>query len=53
MMQEYDLSGTGTLSVPAEATMQPSEQILQNILNFARCYQNIEAEGLHMKVFLN
>ena len=33
--------------------VQPSEQIVQNILSFARCCQNVEAGGLKMKLFLN
>lgn len=33
--------------------IQPSEQILQNIMSFARCCQNVEVGGIKMRLFLN
>ena len=53
MMQEYDFINTDTFPTSASTSIQPSEQILQNILSFARCCQNVEAGGLKMKLFLN
>ena len=37
----------------AKGNIQPSEQILQNIMSFARCCQNVDAGGLKMRLFLN
>ncbi len=53
MMQEYDFLGADTFSATASTSIQPSEQVLQNILSFARSYQYVNAEGLQIKIFLN
>jgi hypothetical protein len=53
MMQEYDFINTDTFPTSASTSIQPSEQILQNIMSFARCCQNVDAGGLKMRLFLN
>ena len=53
MMQDYDFSNTDTFPFSASTSIQPSEQILQNIMSFARCYQNVDAAGMRLKIFLN
>ena len=53
MMQEYDFINTDTFPTSASTSIQPSEQILQNIMSFARCYQQVVAGGMEMKLFLN
>ena len=53
MMQEYEFTPADTFPTSASTSIQPSEQILQNILSFARCCQNISAGGLKIKLFLN
>jgi hypothetical protein len=53
MMQEYEFTQADTFPTSASTTIQPSEQILQNIMSFARCCQNIEAGGLNIRLFLN
>ena len=53
MMQEYEFTPADTFSTSASTTIQPSEQILQNIMSFARCCQNVNAGGLKMRLFLN
>ena len=52
MMKDYEFEET-EMSLAAEATVQPSEQVLQNIINFARSYQTIDVEGVRLKLFLN
>ncbi len=58
MMQEYDLKqdlwsvGTNTSSESA-STVQPSERVIQNILNFARCTQCINVRNVRIKLYLN
>lgn len=52
-MQEYDFINTDTFPDTASTSIHPSEQILQNIMSFARCCQNVDAGGLKMKLFLN
>ena len=52
-MQQYDFSSTDTFSSAASTSIQPSEQVLQNIMSFARCYQQVVAGGMEMKLFLN
>ena len=50
MMQDYELSGgdssAGTLS-------GPSEEVVRNILCFARCYQMVETDCEQVRFFLN
>lgn len=54
MMQEYDFLSTDTFSVASASTdIRPSEQVLQNILNFARSCQIVEAGGMPIELFLN
>ncbi len=58
MMQEYDFKqdlwsvGTNTSSESA-STVQPSERVIQNILNFARCTQCINVRNVRIKLYLN
>ena len=54
MMQQYDFTpSTDTFSTAASTSIQPSEQTLQNIRNFARSYQTVEVEGRVIEVYLN
>lgn len=53
MMQDYDFSNTDTFSTSASTSIQPSEQVLQNIISFARCYQQVAVEGLEFRISLN
>jgi hypothetical protein len=54
MMQEYDFLSTDTFSVTsASIDVQPSEQVVQNILNFARSCQIVEVGGTPVELFLN
>ena len=53
MMQQYDFSSTDTFSSAASTSIQPSEQTLQNILNFARSFQAVEVDGMTIEVYLN
>lgn len=57
-MQEYDFNqdrrsvGTNTSSESA-CTVQPSERVIRNILNFARCTQCINVRSVRIKLYLN
>ena len=54
MMQNYDFLSTDTFSVTsASIDVQPSDQVVQNILNFARSCQIVEVEGTPLELFLN
>lgn len=53
MMQEYDFTHTDMCPSPTDTVILPSEQILQNILGFARCCQTIDSGGIKMRIFLN
>lgn len=53
MMQEYEFTSTDTFSQTAGTDIQPSEQVVQNILRFARSYQTVVAGGVPIEVFLN
>ncbi len=53
MMQDYQFMDNDTFSSTASTIVQPSEQVLQNILSFARCYQQLSVDGLKLTVFLN
>ncbi len=53
MMQEYEFPREETFSNAAGTLIRPSEQVLRNILDFARCYQNIECGGKQVRFFLN
>ena len=53
MMQEYDFSKEETFSTTASTLIGPSEQVLKNIIDFARCYQYVEVGGSQVRFFLN
>ena len=52
MMQEYDFTSIDTFS-PASTEVRPSEQVVQNIMSFARSYRTVEIEGMPVDLFLN
>lgn len=58
MMHDYDQTkgstpyGTNTSSESA-CTLQPSQRVIKNILNYARCTQCIKLQGLEIKLCLN
>ena len=52
MMQEYDFTSIDTFS-PASTEVRPSEQVVQNIMSFARSYQTVVVEGMPIDLFLN
>ena len=52
MMQEYDFTSIDTFS-PASTDIRPSEQVVQNIMSFARSYKTVEIEGVPIDLFLN
>ena len=59
MMQEYDFfpitenKSTNTSSNSLSTPKQPSLSVVQNILNFARCCQNINVKDVKIKICLN
>ena len=53
MMQEYEFSKEETFSTTASTLIGPSEQVLRNIIDFARCYQNVECGNVQVRFFLN
>ena len=54
MMQDYELNNnTGTSIGTASTVVQPSPQVVQNILQYARCFQNIRIGDINIKVYLN
>ena len=59
MMQDYDFlplmeeQGTNTSSNAASTNVQPSEQVVKNILDFARCCQRISTQDVELKFCLN
>lgn len=58
MMNDYDFlpapKASATSSENAvSTTKQPSKRTLQNILNFARCCQNINVKDVKFKLYLN
>ena len=53
MMQEYEFSKEETFSTAASTLVRPSEQVVRNILDFARCYQNVDCGGMKVRFFLN
>lgn len=54
MMQDYDLSAsTNASSESASTVVQPSPQVVQNILHYARCFQLIRVGDKNIKVYLN
>lgn len=58
-MQDYDFFyATGgkvknTSLNPVSTTVQPSERVVQNILNFARSTQRLNVENKRIKLYLN
>lgn len=50
-MQEYEFEGNPSAQI--DDGSRPSEQTLQNILGFARCFQILEVDGVQMEVYLN
>ena len=53
MMQEYEFSKEETFSTAASTLVRPSRKVVKNILDFARCYQNVECDGKQVRFFLN
>jgi hypothetical protein len=54
MMHDYDLNGSASTSFGTASTVvQPSPQVVQNILQYARCFQNIRIGDVNIKVYLN
>ena len=53
MMQDYDFTDSITSFETASTTVQPSPHVVQNILQYARCYQNIRIGDVNIKVYLN
>lgn len=58
MMKDYDfLPSPKTAATTSENAVsthkQPSKRTLQNILNFARCCQNINVKDVKFKLYLN
>jgi len=53
MMQNYDFTSTDTFSISASTDVRRSEQVVQNIMSFARSYQTVEVEGMPIDLFLN
>lgn len=53
-MQDYELiSSSNTSSETASTNVQPSPKVVQNILQYARCFQNICIGDVNIKVYLN
>ncbi len=53
MMQEYDFFDEETFSTSASTLIRPSEQVLRNILDFARCYQTVDCGDVQVRFSLN
>ena len=54
MMQDYEFQdSTSTSFESASTVVQPSPQVVQNILQYARCFQNIRIGDINIKVYLN
>lgn len=55
MMQDYEFidSKANTSAVAANTNVQPSPQVVQNILQYAHCFQNIRIGDVSIKVYLN
>ena len=53
-MQDYQsFDNTATSFETASTTVQPSPKVVQNILQYARCFQNIRIGDVNIKVYLN
>jgi hypothetical protein len=54
MMQDYKFNdSSSTSSGTASTVVQPSPQVVQNILQYARCFQIIRIGDVNIKVYLN
>ena len=54
MMQDYEsYQSTSTSYGTVSTSVQPSPQVVQNILRYARCIQNISRGDVRIKVYLN
>lgn len=54
MTQEYEsFNDTVTSSGTVSTAVQPSPQVVQNILQYAKCFQNIRIGDVNIKVYLN
>jgi len=54
MTQDYKLYGDAESSFDTtSAVAQPSQRVVQNILQYARCCQNIRIGEINIKVYLN
>lgn len=54
MMQDYEfISKPKTSSTAVDTEARPSKQVVQSILQFARCCQNINIGDVKIKVYLN
>ena len=53
MMHDYQSIPSDTSFEKANTTVQPSPRVVQNILQYARCYQNIRIGDVNIKVYLN
>ena len=54
MMQDYEFyQSTSTSYGTASTSVQPSPVVVQNILRYARCIQNIRMGDVKIKVYLN
>ncbi len=53
-MQDYDFhKSTNTSSESVGTMVQPSQRVVQNILRYARCSQDIRLGDVTLKVYLN
>ena len=53
MMQDYEFTDNVTSFESASTIVQPSPHVVQSILQYARCYQNIRIGDVNIKVYLN
>lgn len=59
MMQDYDFTTTYSGKVKntslnsASTNVQPSQRVVRNILNFARCCQHLSVDGKKITINLN
>lgn len=49
MLQDYEMSGDAGAGTMA----RPSEEVLRNIMGFARCYQTVDTGEEQVRFFLN
>lgn len=50
MMQDYEFNEADATT---DTVARPSDEVLRNIVGFARCYQMVETEGVQVRFFLN